>query len=515
MATPLVECIPNFSEARHPEVMDAIVEAIQGGGDVIILDRHSDMDHNRTVITLIGSPAAVEEAMFHGIECASRLINLDNHSGEHPRIGATDVVPFVPIRDVTMQDCVGIARRLAKRVGETLQIPIYLYEEAALRPGRKNLEDIRRGEYEALKVEMGVKPEREPDFGPAAVGPAGATVIGARQPLIAFNVYLTTDDVSIASKIAKAVRHSSGGLRFVKGMGVLVDGRAQVSMNLTNFRQTPVYRVVELVRREAQRYGVAIHHSELVGLIPQEALVDSSVWYMQMDQFEPQQVLEQRMESALAGREAPMGAGGQIAFLDDLARGTAAPGGGSASAFAGAAAAALGAMVARLTTGRKKYAEAEAEMVALIAQAESLRSEMTAAIREDAEAYERLMAAYKLPKDAPEQQLAREEAVQQATLGAIQVPLKVSQNAVAALRLAVQVAAKGNLNAISDAGSAAALARAALTGAGLNVRINCLGLKNPNAVQDFLARVKALDGQADLLEAEMKRLLSERGGLSF
>jgi glutamate formiminotransferase/formiminotetrahydrofolate cyclodeaminase len=410
-----------------------------------------------------------------------------------------------------MQDCVEIARRLAKRVGETLQIPVYLYEEAAARPGRKNLEDIRRGEYEGLKAEMGLKPERVPDFGPCAVSPAGATVIGARQPLIAFNVYLTTGDVSIASKIAKAVRHSSGGLRFVKGMGVLVDGRAQVSMNLTNFRQTPLYRVVELVRREAQRYGVAIHHSELVGLIPQEALVDSSVWYMQMDQFEPQQVLEQRMQSALASRETQAAANGESTFLDDLARGTAAPGGGSASAFAGAAAAALGAMVARLTAGRKKYAEVEAEMNALIERAEYLRTEMTAAVSEDARAYEKLMAAYKLPKDAP----GRDEAIQLATVGAISVPLKVSKNAVEALRLAVQVAARGNLNAISDAGSAAALARAALTGAGLNVRINCLGMLDQNAVQDFLAQVKELDGQADLLDAEMKRLLCERGGLSF
>jgi glutamate formiminotransferase/formiminotetrahydrofolate cyclodeaminase len=515
MATPLVECIPNFSEARRPEVIDAIVEAIRNGGDVRILDRHSDSDHNRTVITLIGAPAAVEEAMFQGIACAARLINLDQHSGEHPRIGATDVVPFVPIRDITMQDCVAIAKRLAKRVGGTLQIPVYLYEEAAQHPNRKNLEDVRRGEYEALKLEMGVKPERDPDFGPTSVGPAGATVIGARQPLVAFNVYLTTDDVSIASKIAKAVRHSSGGLRFVKGMGVLVDGRAQVSMNLTNFRQTPMHRVVELVRREAQRYGVGVHHSELVGLIPQEALVDSAVWYMQMDQFEPAQILEQRMESALAGSESQPALPSQTSFIDDLAQGTAAPGGGAAAAFAGAAAAALGAMVARLTTGRKKYAAVELEMNGLIEQAEALRAELTAAILEDTQAYERLMATYKLAKETDEQQQIREAAIQQATTGAILVPLKVAKKAVVALRLAVQAAANGNLNAISDAGSAAALAQAALTGAGLNVRINCLGLKDPSAVQDFLAQVKALDAQADSLNREMKRLLSERGGLSF
>ena len=515
MPNPLVECIPNFSEARRPEVVNSIVAAIQAGGDVSILDRHSDLDHNRTVVTLIGSPSAVEAAIFKGIECASQLIDLNHHTGQHPRMGATDVVPFVPIRDVTMQECVEMARRLGKRVGDALQIPVYLYEEAATRPGRKNLEDIRKGEYEGLKAEIGVLPERDPDFGPTAAGPAGGTVIGARQPLVAFNIYLTTEDVSIANKIARAVRNSSGGMRFVKGMGVLVEGRAQVSMNLTNFRQSPIYRVVELVRREAERYGVGIHHSELVGLIPQEALVDSAVWYMQMDQFEPAQILEQRMQEALSQREAAAPRTDQAEFLNDLARGTAAPGGGSAAAFAGAASAALGAMVARLTTGRKKYIEVEAEMWSIVDQAEKLRADLTTAISEDAAAYGALMVANKLPKDTSEQQEARDIAVQAATLNAIQVPLQVAQKAVQALDIAVQVAARGNLNAISDAGSAAALARAALTGAGLNVRINCKGLKDEAAVRNFLAQVDTLEASATGLETEMKRLLIERGEIPF
>ena len=514
MPNPLVECIPNFSEARRPEVVRAILDAIQTAEGVTILDRHSDLDHNRTVVTLIGSPAGVEEGVYRAIECAAKWIDLNQHSGAHPRMGATDVVPFVPIRDVTMQECVEMARRLGKRVGDELGIPVYLYEEAATRPNRKNLEDIRRGEYEGLKEEIGHLPERDPDFGPARVGPAGGTVIGARQPLIAFNVYLTTDDVSIANKVARAVRSSNGGLRYVKAMGVLVDGRAQVSMNLTNFHQSPVYRVVEMLRREAERYGVGIHHSELVGLIPQKALVDTAMWYTQLDQFEPEQVLEQRMQTALVGQNPAVETQG-ASFLDELARGSAAPGGGSASAFAGAASAALGAMVARLTTGRKKYADVEAEMWGLIERAESLRAELTAAIQEDAAAFEALMAANKLPKDTPDQQKQREEAVQQATLQAIQVPRRVAQKAVDALELAVQVASRGNLNAISDAGSAAALARAALSGAGLNVRINCLGLKDADATARFLAELKTLETRADGLEAEMRRLLCERGGLSL
>jgi len=515
MPNPLVECIPNFSDARRPEVIDAIIAAITSVPEIHLLDRHSDMDHNRTVVTYIGPPAAVEEAAFLAIQKAAELIDLDHHTGEHPRMGATDVVPFVPIRDITMQECVEMARRLGKRVGDTLQIPVYLYEDAALRPERKNLEDIRRGEYEALKAEMGTNPNRTPDFGPERVGPAGGTVIGARQPLIAFNIYLTTDDVSIAGKIARAVRNSSGGLRFIKGMGVLVEGRAQVSMNLTNFRQTPVYRVVEMVRREAQRYGVGIHHSELVGLIPQEALVDTAVWYTQLDQFEPEQILEQRMLSALSS---PAGEGQALresSFIEELSRGTPTPGGGSAAAFAGAASAALVAMVARLTVGKKKYVEVEPDMWKLIDEAETLRGELTAAVQEDAAAFQAFMAASKLPKDTPEQQAAREKALEQATRGAIQVPLAVAQRASRLLELALQAARLGNLNAISDAASGAALARAALTGAGLNVRINCLNLSDQAACQAYLEEVRELDARSAEIEAELRQVLVERGGLTF
>jgi glutamate formiminotransferase len=238
MTTPIVECIANYSEARRPEVVESIAEAVRSVQGAQVLDRHSDMDHNRTVITFAGPPEAVEEAAFRSIARAAELIDLNEHRGEHPRIGATDVVPFVPISEVSMDDCVAIARRLGQRVADELGIPVYLYEKAAVRPERTRLEVIRRGEYEALKEEIGTNPEREPDFGPNQVGPAGATVIGARSPLIAFNVYLTSDDQAIAKKIARAIRHSSGGLRHVKALGLLVDGRAQVSMNLTDFRRS-------------------------------------------------------------------------------------------------------------------------------------------------------------------------------------------------------------------------------------------------------------------------------------
>src|SRR5262245_57154667 len=235
MPTQLIECISNFSEAQRPEVIDQIVAAIQSVDDVKLLDRSSDLDHNRTVLTFAGSPFAVEEAAFRAIKTASELIDLDHHKGEHPRIGATDVVPFVPLSGATMEDCVAMARRLGERVGRELQIPVYLYESAATRPERTNLENVRKGQFEGLKSEIEVNPERKPDFGPARVGSAGATLIGARNPLIAFNVYLTTTEVDIAKKIAKAIRQSSGGLRYVKALGLSVEGRAQVSMNLTNF----------------------------------------------------------------------------------------------------------------------------------------------------------------------------------------------------------------------------------------------------------------------------------------
>jgi glutamate formiminotransferase len=291
----IVECVPNFSEGRRKEVIDQIVEAVAAVPAVHVLDVEPDADHNRTVVTFVGEPEAVEEAAFRGIEKAAELIDMNVHRGEHPRMGAADVVPFVPIRGVTMEDCVAIARRLGERVGRELDIPVYLYERAATRPERRNLAEVRRGEYEGIKAEIATRPEREPDFGPRHLGKAGATAIGARPPLIAFNVYLSTDDVEVAKAIARAVRHSSGGLRYVKALGLLVKGRAQVSMNLTDYRQTPVHRVVEMIRREAERYGVSVVESELIGLIPNEALVEAARFYLQLGDFSSHQILENRL----------------------------------------------------------------------------------------------------------------------------------------------------------------------------------------------------------------------------
>lgn len=293
--TQIVECVPNFSEGRRQAVVDQIVAAMRAVRGIQVLDVQCDVDHNRSVVTFVGAPQAVLDASFRGVAKAVELIDLNHHRGEHPRMGAADVVPFVPIRGVTMQDCVDLARRLGERVGSELAIPVYLYEAAATRPDRRNLADVRRGEYERLSEEISTNPERSPDFGPAIMGPAGATGIGARPSLIAFNVYLNTSDVAPARAIARAVRHSSGGLRFVKGLGLLVEGQAQVSMNLTDYQQTPMHRVLEMIRAEAARYGLRITHSEVVGLLPAQALIDAAQFYLQLNDFSSDQVLENRL----------------------------------------------------------------------------------------------------------------------------------------------------------------------------------------------------------------------------
>jgi len=520
MTTPLIECIPNFSEARRPEVIDQIVAAIQSVSDVKLLDRSSDLDHNRTVLTLAGSPAGVEEAAFRAIKTAAELIDLDAHTGEHPRIGATDVAPFVPLSGATMDDCIAIAKRLGERVGKELNIPVYLYEAAATRPERANLENIRKGQYEGLKTEIESDRERKPDYGPSKLPKSGATVIGARNPLIAFNVYLTTEDASIAKKIAKAVRHSTGGLRYVKGLGLLVDGRAQVSMNLTNFRETPIARVVEFVRREALRYGVNIHHCELVGLIPQEALVDAAVWYTQLDAFSPEQILESRLfSSPSAAGTCPLGGSTHsqpeaASFIEQLAAPTPTPGGGSAGAYAGAMGAALVAMVAGVTIGKKKYADVEAEMQAIRVVAENLRKELTQAADDDASSFEVLMATFKMPKETEEQKVARGAAIIKATLNAANVPLHVAEESVKVMELGLKCAKSANANAISDAMSGFAMARAALTAAGYNVRVNIQSLGEVSSSGGrMLKELMDLEGKADKLEKEIRAVMKERGGI--
>ncbi len=508
--TQLVECIPNFSEGRRSEVIDQIAAAITAVQGARLLDRSSDLDHNRTVLTFAGPPEAVEEAAFRAIQTAAEWIDMDQHKGAHPRIGATDVCPFVPLSGVTMEECVALARRVGQRVGNELGIPVYLYEAAATRPERVNLENIRKGQYEGLKAEIETHPDRQPDFGPSKLPKAGATVIGARNPLIAFNVYLTTDEVEIAKKIARAIRHATGGYRYLKALGLLVEGRAQVSMNLTNYHETPLHRVVETIRREAARYGAAIHHSELVGLVPQDALIDAAVWYTQLDVFDKGQILESRLylDGEATSQSGKTGASSSAencpSFIEELAAPTPAPGGGSAGAYAGAMGAALVSMVAGLTIGKKKYAAVEAEFQAVRVRAESLRKDLTQAVEDDAAAFEALMGAVKLPKETEEQRIARDAAITNATLNAAHIPLHVAEHAVEVMRLALTCAHKGNANALSDSLSGFAMARAALTAAASNVRINLNTLEDKSLGEKMLSKLTELEEQADTLENEIR-----------
>jgi glutamate formiminotransferase len=297
---PIVECVPNISEGRRPEVVETLVQSVRSVDGVRVLDASSDPAHNRSVLTLAGDPQALKTAVCALIAAAADRIDLRTHTGEHPRLGAVDVVPFVPIEGVTMADCVALAKATAADVASRFQIPVFLYEEAASSPARRNLEDIRRGEFEGLAAKM-ASPEWAPDFGPSQPHPAlGAIVVGARMPLIAFNINLATDRLEVAKKIATAIRHSSGGFRFVKAMGIALEDRGivQVSINLTNYEKTPMHRVFDAVRREAERYGVSVLESEIIGLTPQAALVSAAEHYLQLTRFSSNQVLENRLRDA-------------------------------------------------------------------------------------------------------------------------------------------------------------------------------------------------------------------------
>jgi len=490
----LVECVPNFSEGRDKSKVDAIIDAMKMPG-VYLLDREMDADHNRCVITLVGDRDAIQEAAIRGVGKASELIDLNVHSGAHPRMGATDVVPFIPIDGVTVEDCVAIANRVGEEIWKRYQIPVYLYESAARIPERQGLENIRRGQFEGIRAEIATNPARRPDIGEPRVHPtAGATVVGARKFLIAYNVFLNTPDVDIAKKIAKAVRFSSGGLRFVKGAGFLVRGQAQVSMNLTDFEQTPIHRVFEIVKREAARYGVMPVSSEIVGLIPKKALEDAAEWFLQVENFDSSLILENRLAAVMGGK---MTVGGLRAgvepFVEQLAAPTATPGGGSASAAAGAMAAALATMVASMSRGKKAYLQYESQLSAAIAALTPLREELKAAIDADAESYNSVMKAYKTAKSAADEK-SGDATIGAALKEATAVPLGVAEKSHQIAQLAKSLEPITNPNMKSDLTTAAALATAAITGALANVEINLASIKDQtfaNQVHQRISKIRS------------------------
>src|SRR3982075_3606195 len=439
----LVECVPNFSEGRDKTKVDAIVDAMKIPG-VYLLDREMDSDHNRSVITLVGEQEAIQEAAIRGVGKAADLIALTKHQGAPPRMGAADVVPFIPIAGVPTEDCVAMARHVGEQIWKRYQIPVYLYESAATSPERQNLENIRRGQFEGIRAEIATNPARKPDFGDPCVHPsAGATVVGARKALIAYNVFLNTPDVDIAKKVAKAVRFSSGGLRFVKGAGFLVRGLAQVSMNLTDFEQTPIHRVFEYVKREAARYGVIPGSSEIVGLIPKKALEQAAEWFLQVENFDSSLIMENRLTAVMTGKVAIGGLrAGVEPFIEQLAAPTATPGGGSAAAASGAMAAGLASMVASISRGRKAYLQYEGQLSEAIARLAQLREELKSAIDADAESYNVVMKAYKSAKESSDGDAAISDALKQAT----SVPLGVAEKAVEVAEIATTLTPITNPN---------------------------------------------------------------------
>jgi glutamate formiminotransferase / formiminotetrahydrofolate cyclodeaminase len=487
----LVECVPNFSEGRDKAKVDAIVDAMKMQG-VYLLDREMDSDHNRCVITLVGEREAIQEAAIRGVGKAAELIDLTTHQGAHPRMGASDVIPFIPIEGVTIEDCVAMAKHVGAEIWKRFQIPVYLYEAAAATPERQNLENIRRGQFEGIRAEIATNPARKPDFGDPRVHPtAGATVVGARKFLVAYNIFLSTPDVQIAKNIAKAVRASNGGLRFVKGAGFLVRGQAQVSMNLTDFEQTPVHRVYEMVKREAQRYGVVPVSSEIVGLIPKKALESAAEWFLQVEHFDSSLILENRLAAVMGGKMAVGGLrAGVEPFVEQLAAPTATPGGGSAAAASGAMAAGLAAMVASMSRGKKAYQQYESQLSEAIARLAQLREDLKAAIDADAESFNVVMKAYKQAKESPDADQIIDAALKLAT----SVPLGVAERAKEVATIAERLRPMTNPNMKSDLTTSVALAKAAIEGALANVEINVESIKDATFADDMRKRAAAVKG---------------------
>ncbi len=546
----LIECVPNFSEGRDRTVIDAIAAEIAATPGALLLDVDPGAATNRTVVTFIGGPEAVEEAAFRAIRKASELIDMSRHTGEHPRIGATDVCPFVPVQGATMDDCVALAKRLGKRVGGELGIPVYLYEAAASRPDRISLADVRKGEYEALPERM-KDSAFHPDFGPAIFNPrSGATVIGAREFLIAYNVNLNTRDKKLANAVAQEIREAGkpkrgsdgkiqkdgsgntvqlpGRFKNCRAVGWYIPefGRAQVSINLTNYKTTPVHEVFDACCEEAAKLGLRVTGSELVGLIPREAILAAGDHYLarqgktagvpekervhgavlslglaELTPFDPaHKVIEYRYAGAPKGLTAMS----LTAFADEVSSDSPAPGGGSVAALAGALSASLSSMVAALTWSKAGMESARPAMRAIGVEGQAQKDWFLAAVDRDTRAFDAVLAAMRLPKASPEEAAARAAAVESANRSAAKVPLEVLESTIRALELALAVAKDGNPSSVSDAGVAGACALAAAEGAALNVRINVPSLTDRAVAEEFLARQRGALARAHELAEKVR-----------
>jgi glutamate formiminotransferase/formiminotetrahydrofolate cyclodeaminase len=494
----IVECVPNFSEGRKPEVIDQICNTITAVPGVRLLSREMDADHNRAVVTFIGSPEACARAAIASCAKAAQLIDLNEHEGEYPRIGATDVIPFVPLRGVTMTECVALARSVAKEIGEKLAIPTFLYEFAAMDPAKQNLTNVRGKGFEELRDSIGTTPEKTPDFGPKKLHPtAGGTAVAARDFLITFNIHLNTNDLGIARSIARAIRGSSGGYSFCKAAGF--DSRerncVQVAMSLTNPARTPIYRVFEAVKREAQRFGVHVTGSEVVGLAPLFAISETAAYYLQVERWRPEQIIE----TAWLEEHTTSG------FLEDLASRAPTPGGGSASAYAGALGAALCGMVGRLND--KKTGE-PGPLHETIGTADGLLARLNTLMAEDVESFNAVVASWNLP-DSDSSKNARK---QEAQIWATRTPLETMAKAIEVMKLAKVGLDLSKKSCLSDSGVAAFMAHAALEGARLNVLTNLPNITDENKRAEFKAEAERLHNEAEALREEIDKAIEARCG---
>jgi len=540
----LVECVPNFSEGRNRAVIDAIADAIKGVADVKLLDVDPGADTNRTVYTFVGPPDAVADAALKAAHRAYELIDMARHSGAHPRMGAMDVCPIVPISGVTMDECVEIARGIGRRIGAELDLPVYFYEHAATSDARRSLATVRAGEYEALERKL-QDPAWAPDAGPARFDPKfGAPVVGAREFLIAYNVNLNTRDRKLANEIALNIREGgrlkrdkagnpvldehgtqvkvAGRLKAVRAIGWYIEQyrQAQVSINLINYKVTPLHVVFETVRDEAEKLGLIVTGSELVGLMPLEPLLEAGRFYLrnqgksagapeadvvetairslgldQVGEFDPdKKIIEYQFR-----QRGPLVSMKVERFVDEVSSDSPAPGGGSVAALAGALAAGLSAMVANLTVGKKGYEEAWAELSDLAERAQAVKDRLVKAVDADTEAFNAAMAAMRLPKATADEQAARNAALEAGYQQAARVPLDTAKACLEALRLSLVVAEKGNTNSASDAGVAALMARAGVEGAVLNVLINLGSVKDDAFKQSCRAETAALSSEAGAL----------------
>jgi len=539
----LIECVPNFSEGRDRTVIDAIVAEIQGTQGAMLLDVDPGAATNRTVVTFVGAPDVVEEAAFRAIRRAAILIDMSRHRGEHPRLGATDVCPLIPVTGATMDDCIAVAKRLGRRVGDELGIPVFLYEAAATNPARRSLADIRKGEYEGLAAKL-KDPGFVPDFGPAQLNArSGATVIGAREFLIAYNVNLNTRDKKLANAIAQSLREAGrtkkgpagtvttipGRFKECRAVGWYIEefGRAQVSINLTNYKVTPLHQVFDAACEEAAKLGLRVTGSELVGLIPREALlaagdhylarqgktsgipekerVHTAVLSLGLAELAPFQPGLKVIEYRYAGPPSGLAAMTLRDFADELSSSSPAPGGGSVAALCGALSASLVAMVAALTWSKSGLEAARPAMFAAGVEAQSIKDWFLAAVDRDTEAFNAVLSAMRMPKRTPEDVAARAAAVERASQGAAKIPLDVLEATIRALELALRVAKDGNPNSVSDAGVAGAAALAAAEGAALNVRINVPSLTDRSVAAEYLARQAGALARARELAAAVSK----------